>query len=340
MDVAKPSTRLITITANDDSETGNARRQAMALASGLNFSELRCGQLGIVVTEAARNLALHGGGGQVLLTPWQEEDNVGVDVLALDHGQGILDIGSALRDGYSTGGTSGEGLGAMSRLSDTFQIFSRVGKGTAVFSRLVRSEHEEKPHDSPPLGSVNIAVAGETLCGDAWSSYHQPGRSLYILADGLGHGPLANAAAEEAIRAFQLNAAHTPKQILQALHLALSKTRGAAVAIAEVLHDRKVLNFAGAGNISAMLQSKGPPRSLVSMNGTPGHTIGTLQEFSYPLEPDSLLILHSDGLSARWALADYPGLATRHPALIAGILFRDYSRSRDDATIVVIGIQP
>jgi hypothetical protein len=49
-----------------------------------------------------------------------------------------------------------------------------------------------------------------------------------------------------------------------------------------------------------------------------------------------VLILHSDGLSARWDLDDYAGLRRRHPALIAGVLFRDHRRLRDDASVVVV----
>ena len=78
-------------------------------------------------------------------------------------------------------------------------------------------------------------------------------------------------------------------------------------------------------------------RSLVSMNGTPGHRIGTLQEFIYPLPPGALLLMHSDGLSTRSAMSDYPGLASRDPSLIAGVLYRDFSRKRDDATVLVTG---
>jgi hypothetical protein len=96
-----------------------------------------------------------------------------------------------------------------------------------------------------------------------------------------------------------------------------------------------VLNYAGAGNIAASICTQGKTRSMVSMNGTVGHTMGRIQQFSYPWEKDSTLIMHSDGVSARWSLDQYPGLATRHPALFAGVLFRDFVRKRDDATIVV-----
>jgi hypothetical protein len=105
--------------------------------------------------------------------------------------------------------------------------------------------------------------------------------------------------------------------------------------VAEILHEKGVLNYAGAGNIVAAIFAGGKTRSLVSMNGTVGHSIGRIQQFPYPWEKGSLLIMHSDGLATRWNLENYPGLSSRHPALLAGVLFRDFARKRDDATIVV-----
>ena len=122
MEVSSQISRMIPANAGDQSQVGNARRQAFAMASKLDFSEVRCGQIGIVVTEMARNLSTHGGGGEMLLTPWTLGSVAGIDVLALDKGSGIADISTALRDGYSTGGTPGTGLGAIERLAATFQI--------------------------------------------------------------------------------------------------------------------------------------------------------------------------------------------------------------------------
>ncbi len=54
----------------------------------------------------------------------------------------------------------------------------------------------------------------------------------------------------------------------------------------------------------------------------------------------ALLVMHSDGISAKWDLASYPGLASRHPSLIAAVLYRDFRRRTDDATIVVARVCP
>ena len=48
------------------------------------------------------------------------------------------------------------------------------------------------------------------------------------------------------------------------------------------------------------------------------------------------VVLHSDGLSSRWNLGTYPGLARRHPMLVAGVLYRDFGRRTDDAAVVVV----
>jgi Stage II sporulation protein E (SpoIIE) len=137
------------------------------------------------------------------------------------------------------------------------------------------------------------------------------------------------------VRIFNEIPDRAPEFILKEIHSALAKTRGAAVSVAEVMHRTGALNYAGVGNISTVVYSGGKTRSVVSMNGTVGHTVAKFQQFSYPWESNSMLIMHSDGVGTRWNLEQYSGLAPRHPALIAAVLYRDFTRERDDATILV-----
>jgi anti-sigma regulatory factor (Ser/Thr protein kinase) len=336
MEVTLPTSEVIPITAADASQTGHARRRALSLANTIGFSDLCHGQLGIIVTEAAGNIAAHAGRGELVLCPWQFENTVGIDVLAIDAGVGIADMSRSLEDGFSTAGTAGQGLGAISRLATTFQIYSVPGHGTVLFARLVNdSSSAAEIAAKYALGSVCLPITGETACGDAWAATHTPERSIYMVADGLGHGPAAAEASREAIRVFRELSHLTPERILADAHGALVKTRGAAVSIAEVLHDRGTVNFAGVGNVAGLIHSGGQSRSMVSMNGTLGHSVGRIQSFSYPWEKNSALLMHSDGIATRWSMEQYPGLASRHPALIAGVLYRDYCRKRDDATILI-----
>ena len=122
---------------------------------------------------------------------------------------------------------------------------------------------------------------------------------------------------------------------MRSLHEALRATRGAALAVAEIDTDRHVVRFAGLGNIAASVHDGGPVRHLVSTHGTAGHAAHKIAEYTYPWPAGSVLIMHSDGVASLRDLDPYPGLLHRDPSLVAGVLYRDFARGRDDATVVV-----
>lgn len=318
------------------SQTGEARRQVIRFASTLGFDDTEAGKLAIVVTEVATNLVKHAKGGELLVRPLADERARGVEILALDGGPGIANIGASLRDGYSTTGTPGTGLGAVMRLAEQFDIHSQTGMGTAILARLWAGEKGRSHARSLEIGGVCVQYPGETQYGDAWALCEQGPRHLILVVDGLGHGQPAADACREAVRAFHSNVSGAPRAILDAIHLALRSTRGAAAAVAEVDLARTQVRFAGVGNIAGVLVSgRGSDRHLVSHNGTLGHEVRRIDEFTYPWLSDGLLVLHSDGLTSRWDLMRYVGLTERHPSLIAGVLYRDARRGRDDVTVVV-----
>jgi hypothetical protein len=83
--------------------------------------------------------------------------------------------------------------------------------------------------------------------------------------------------------------------------------------------------------------SGGRSKGMVSHNGILGVNLLRKQQFDYAVDPDCRMVMHSDGLSARWATASYPGLWLRHAAVIAAVLYRDHARARDDVTVLVVG---
>ena len=94
-----------------------------------------CGKAAIVVTEMARNIFLHGKGGEIVIREVPAASS-SLELLALDRGPGMRNIAECLRDGFSTAGTAGTGFGAIKRLSDRFEVFSLPGRGTVVWVRL------------------------------------------------------------------------------------------------------------------------------------------------------------------------------------------------------------
>ncbi len=178
---------------------------------------------------------------------------------------------------------------------------------------------------------MNRAKPGEYACGDSWAV----NRGTFLLVDGLGHGPDAAQAAKVAVNAFYQQTSHSPGTVLERIHSAMQGTRGAAIAVAEVDRSIGEICFAGIGNIAGAIIYDESSRSMVSHYGIIGYQMRKVQEFTYPCPAGSLLILSSDGITTGMSLAPYPGLAGQHPALIAGVLYRDFQRTNDDATILV-----
>ena len=320
----------------EDSQVGEVRRIATVVAEELGFNDTQCGKVAIVVTEVAKNLVKHASEGQLLLRSIESKNIPGMEILGLDKGLGMEDIQKCLQDGFSTAGTPGNGLGAISRLSSFFDIYSVPKLGTVLLSRLWSKDLPlAKLNSSLEVGAICVPIAGEQVCGDAWSIYESPTKSSILVADGLGHGLGAAEASSKAVEIFQNSAHLSPKDIIEACHGALRGTRGAAIAIAEINYDQQIVRFAGVGNISGTIITSLESRSMVSYNGIVGHQLLKLQEFSYPWSSQALLVMHSDGLATQWRLNRYINLVGKHPSLIAGVLYRDFKRGRDDVTVLV-----
>ena len=71
-----------------------------------------------------------------------------------------------------------------------------------------------------------------------------------------------------------------------------------------------MVTFSGVGNIAGAVLAA-DRRNMVSQNGTLGHTVRTISEFTYAWVPDALVILNSDGLQSQWSLNAYPGIAPK-----------------------------
>lgn len=330
----------------DISSVAVARRAGALLARKLNFGETRAGQLALVITEASTNVLKHAGVGQILLRALYQDGHAGIEVVVIDKGPGIDNFDWHAEDGNSTTGTYGIGLGALRRLSQDFDIYSETDKGTALW--MVLWVANQKPTPSLwQLGAICIPIKGEEVSGDNWAIAAHEKKLTLIVADGLGHGPEAAKAADAAVALVNdlvIPGAgdesgvviKPPSVILQRAHQALHGTRGAAVAVGQINSELGTLTFAGVGNIAVCVLYQTGSRHLVSHNGIIGSNLRKLQEFSEKWERDALLIAHSDGINTRWDLDLYPGLVHCHAALIAAVIYRDFTRGRDDATVIVI----
>ncbi len=323
--------RNIKFSVSDPSIAGEIRRSFQQLALELGFDETLAGKVSIVVNELTTNILKHAGNGTIIGIKTRQS----LEILALDKGKGMSDPSRCMEDGFSTQGTPGTGLGAIRRLSSDFQFHTEPSKGTAIHVSFSTSSSDEAKTD---IGAINIPYKNELVSGDGWVLNEDGQKLSLLMSDGLGHGLLANEATETAIRSFNELPHHSAVEDIQALHHALRSTRGAALGVALVDLGKSKVDYAGLGNIAATNFSIRQTRRMISYNGIAGVQLRKVQPMTYPLEKDSMLILASDGLSTHWNLMDYPGLQNKSTFLVAGVLYRDFGKTSDDVSVVVVRI--
>ncbi|WP_203968045.1 ATP-binding protein [Sediminihabitans luteus] len=323
-------------TIDHASAVGGVRRAAQAAAVRLGLGEDRAAEVGLVVSELATNQTLHAGSGTVLLRVRRTAGHAALEVLAVDAGPGMRDVSAAMRDGVSTRGTLGIGLGTLPRLTTAWDAWSAPGAGTvvaAVFASPGGADAAARALREPT--GILRPMTGQTVCGDACAVRYDGGATTVLVADGLGHGPLAALASRAAVRAFEAAPDDGPVGHVRRVHAAISGTRGAAVAVARL--EGSTLRHAGLGNIAGALVGT-RVRRLMSHPGIAGSHSPTVRETSHPVERGDVVLLHSDGLTDRADLTPYAGVAGHSPLVVAGLLVRDFGTRPDDACALVLPV--
>lgn len=331
MDLNAPALMTERLEIHDASQIGQARRVAQQLAQRLKFNEEGCGRVALVATELSTNIAKHAQRGFLYLREVAHPDGSGVEIIAVDKGPGF-EVKSCLADGVSSRGTSGIGLGSVLRQSQVFDAYADE-QGAVVLARLYRARCTDRR-----IGVVHLALEAEQECGDTWRIAHRKDGLSALVIDGLGHGHDAAKAAELGGDAFDTMPFVDPGTLMSNLNAAMSGSRGGAAAIAQYEAATDTLRFAGIGNIAAFLVNASRSRGLASHPGIVGVQFRKSQTFDFKEVRQDLLIMHSDGIQSRWNLRTYSGLVHCHPGVIAALLHRDFSRGRDDATILVIAL--
>ncbi len=318
----------------------SAKRDISKFAESLGFTEQQRGKIDIIVSELASNLIKHNAiGGELLVK--QTENRSGIELLSLDNGPGMHDTKRMMEDGVSTYGSKGEGLGAVKRLSDEFEIYSQFGIGTFILTRLYLKPDSVSPiKPRKPKAGVNVVMVpkfGETVCGDGWAVIENTDQLVVLAVDGLGHGKDAHIAAQEAVNIFAGCKQCVPSDVIKLIHNSIKKTRGIVGALANIDLKNGTITYCGVGNISGRMITRDSAKSMMSYNGTIGHNIPTnFNNHSFKWDDSNMLILHSDGVRTKWDLSKYTGIEKLDGSLIAAVIYKDNTRKTDDALVMVV----
>lgn len=319
----------------EPSSVAEGRRLARQAAERAGLDADRIERLSVVATEAGTNLLRHGGGGHLLI---QQQPGARIALAAIDRGRGIPDIDAALADGFSTAGGAGTGLGAMQRLSDRFELHSTPGRGTTILCEFGAGPRHLAGVE---LGAFLMNYPRNPSCGDAWMARNVRGRVDLLVLDGLGHGPRAEAAAQEALDALARLHDDDPARLLADLSADLTGTRGSVGCLAQIEAAEGALALAGIGNISSLLVSpNGDIRRMISREGRLGGAVRPAPVEQAEMKPGDTLILHSDGIASLRDPSGLPALLRQSCAMIAATLMRDHARGTDDAAVLVARLAP
>ena len=330
-------------------DAGGLRRELGGCAQERGVRPALAAKAELAATEIATNILGHAGGrGYVLFRGIGEGQSAGIEMIGVDRGPGIEDVARALADRtpadyermlHADGRPQGigAGLSAVRRLASEFDIFSRPGEGTVV---LARFHGGATPLDGGyQVGGVSVALEGFGIqSGDGWATATDGSACTAVLVDGLGHGPIAKAAADAALDVFAREYQGDCEKYILLAHEALRATRGGVLGLCRIDRHAMTTHFVGIGNIEGRILLRDRAHGLASRNGTLGidMTAPVMRLLEYAWEPGAVAILHSDGVSARFDSESLRALVMHDPAIIAATIHRDHSRGRDDASVVVV----
>jgi anti-sigma regulatory factor (Ser/Thr protein kinase) len=314
-----------------------AQQTARKLARIIRFDETASEEIAIVASELASNLIKHAHGGTLAFTPLATHGRLGLKIESKDDGPSIQDIEQAIADGYSTAGGLGRGLGAVNRLMDEMEISSLPGQGTSVVCcRWLRPKSTELPVRRLEFGVATCALRLAPANGDTFVLKQWEQNALAGVIDGLGHGELAQQAAQTARHYVERHYDQPLRSIFRGAGRACRSTRGVVMALARFELDRDQFSFASIGNVEARLLGGQAKANFIYRRGIVGVNAPEPVVTEHPWSTSSLFVMHSDGLSTRWAWNDFPHLAFESAPLISRRLLRALDKGEDDATVVVV----
>lgn len=320
----------------EDAEGVPGRVREMCL--GLGFETGACEEVALVARELCLNIIHHGGGGSLAVRAVEHGERTGVELEATDEGAGIPDVEEAFRDGHSTRGSFGYGLGTVNRLMHGVDVQSPPpeGPGTRILAR--RWRYPESP---PSDGLVDAGLAsrpcpGYDRNGDAFLLSSWGRKSLVAVIDGLGHGDRAHRAARAA-RTYVAGHAREPLEaIFRGTDRACRPTRGVVMALVRFDWAREHVTVGNVGNIDIRVFDVEEPLNFAVRRGFLGRRGPEPAIRTVPWPSGATLVLHTDGIRHRGLADHYRELRGEPTQVLARKLLSRLARSRDDATVALL----
>jgi anti-sigma regulatory factor (Ser/Thr protein kinase) len=330
----------ISFSADDRSYFSLIKKEIHRRALEAGMSEQRIHQIDLIVAEMTSNLFKYSDDGELLLGVFPNGGSPYVELISIDNGPGMMNPAKMMVDGVSTSNTLGHGLGSMKRLSDVFELYSQIGWGTIALSRVYNEPDKIDTKNRLTISPIVVFKPGEVTSGDGFVYKKNDKYIKMMLADGLGHGPEANHAVNEAAAAFKVFPDYSPSETIRFIHQAIKKTRGAVINIIGYEYGKKMWTTVGVGNIAARMSGPVNFKNHMSYNGIVGHNIpNTLNDQQYVSQDFNQVMLCSDGIKTRIDMAKYPMMYKYDSTILAAAIYKDHARRNDDMSVIIAKVK-
>ena len=318
----------------DEASVSSARQRVRETGQRLNLGTNVVEYAALIASELTHNQLTHAKQGYFAVKGIERQRIPGLELVAADLGPGIEKPREAIVGGITTERSLGAGLASVCRIADEVEFDNRISEGTCIVARKFEGQF------IPLCGDVSIMgrpYPHEAISGDDAVWFQSESGFLAAVADGLGHGPEARAASNQAITLLAEKREQDLVRILTELDAALAATRGCAISIVRFNQADRIAESVSLGDVRAHLYHRKEAEFFAATPMVVGGRFpaNRIRVERAAVEPGSVLVMFTDGLKTRTSLKGQLDILRRPPIAIAQHLLENYSRPDDDALVLV-----
>lgn len=317
----------------DEASVSVARAAVRERGSALGLSTTLIESVAIAASELVQNQLRHARRGKFAVRGIERDGVPGLEIVAADMGRGIADPVMALEGPGPSSTSLGSGLSGARRMTHEIDVDVRSGEGTCVRARRFAEALPKRRE----IGVLGRPCDTESESADHAAFVRDGEKVVLAVVDGVGHGPLARNASYGAIAAFLKHTRLPPADVLKECDAAITGTRGAVMAVLTVDEGTSVAEHGAIGNVMTRIERFRASRLFSGASATLGIRGPKRRPFaeSIPLDAADVIMMYTDGISSRVDLSAESELLREHPLVIAQRIMSKYSRSNDDALVLV-----
>jgi len=333
---------------NNDWDIGHTRRYVVEESKKLGFNSTELGEISIVINELCTNFIKHEAvEGTLIFKTLIETDKIGIEIIAQDKGPGIQDVDEVIKNGVSSKGTMGGGVGAIKRLMDSFEIYSNYSSleskhpdlapiGTMIIIKKWIHNNLKLKENDIKFSILSRPHPGLGVNGDYYYIKKLKDRYIFAVIDGLGHGAEANLASKLVSEIINENTHKAIEDIFISVNNGILATRGAVAGIILIDTDKKEFQYSAVGNIEFRYILNGTTQRLICTNGILGtYYSNGIRVHKKIYEKGTVITMCTDGIMNKWDFTSYLDIDLTNPSVFANSILKDFGKDNDDATILV-----